>query len=182
MTEHIKMPDIPPLVRYLADGIQTVFTYPFPIFASEDLVVYLNGAKQVSGFSISGAGHNAGGSVVFETAPEEDVIVTLECKLPLERLTDFLEGGDFSAASINTELDYLIAAIQQVARKSDLMLRYSDHEAPGGFLLPSKKQRKGKALGFNAQGHPVAISLEGGRCFTRLHSPWRRRSKQRGIG
>ena len=34
---HIKMPDVAPLVRYLADGAQTVFDYPFPIFASEDI-------------------------------------------------------------------------------------------------------------------------------------------------
>jgi len=161
MPEHIKMPDVSPIVRYLADGVQTGFTYPFPIFASEDLVVYLSGAKQVSGYTVTGAGNSAGGSVSFDTPPEEDVIVTLERRLPLERLTDFLEGGDFSASSINTELDFLIAAIQQVARKGDLMLRYSDHEAPGGFILPSKKQRAGKALGFNAQGHPVAVSLEG---------------------
>ena len=35
-TEHIKMPDVVPLVRYVADGAQTAFDYPFPIFASED--------------------------------------------------------------------------------------------------------------------------------------------------
>lgn len=161
MTEHIKMPDVIPIVRYLADGAQTVFTYPFPVFASEDLVIYLNGAKQISGFTIAGAGQTSGGTVTFDAPPDEDMIVTLERKLPLERLTDFLEGGDFSARSINTELDFLIAAIQQVARKGDLMLRYGDHEAPGDFILPSKRQRAGKALGFNAKGHPVAISMEG---------------------
>ncbi len=46
---HIQMPDVTPIVRYLADGDETVFVYPFPIFASEDLAVYINGAKQVSG-------------------------------------------------------------------------------------------------------------------------------------
>nr|BDD44019.1 hypothetical protein 12 [Alphaproteobacteria bacterium] len=161
MPEHIKMPDVTPIVRYVADGVQTVFTYPFPIFASEDLVVYLNGAKQISGFDIAGAGDTSGGSVTFDVAPADEVIVTLERKLPLERLTDFLEGGDFSAQAINTELDFLTAAIQQVARQSNLSLRYSDHETPGILALPSKSQRAGKALGFNAQGEPVAVSLEG---------------------
>lgn len=161
MPEHIKMPDLPPIVRYLASGEQTVFTYPFPIFASEDLVVYLNGAKQISGFDIAGAGSTSGGTVTFDTAPEEDLLVTLERKLPLERLTDYLEGGDFSANSINTELDFFTAALQQVARKGDLSLKYSDHESPGLFELPSKKLRAGKALGFNALGDPVAVSLEG---------------------
>ncbi len=161
MTEHIKMPDITPIVRYLADGEQTVFTYPFPIFASEDLVVYFNGAKQISGFDIAGAGNSAGGSVTFDHAPDEDVLVTLERKLPLERLTDYLEGGDFSASSINTELDFLTAALQQVARISDMSLKYSDHENPGLIDLPSRALRAGKALGFNAEGNPVALPLDG---------------------
>lgn len=161
MPEHIKMPDITPIVRYVADGVQTAFTYPFPIFASEDLAVYLNGAKQISGFDISGAGNTSGGSVTFDSAPADEVIVTLERKLPLERLTDFLEGGDFSAQAINTELDFLTAAIQQVARQGNLTLKYSDHETPSSLNLPSKSQRAGKALGFNAQGDPIAVSLEG---------------------
>ncbi len=161
MPEHIKMPDVTPIVRYVADGVQTVFTYPFPVFASEDLKVYLNGAKQISGFEVSGVGSTSGGSVTFDSAPGDEIIITIKRELPLERLTDFLEGGDFSAQAINTELDFLTAAIQQVAREGDLSLRYSDHETPGNLELPSKTQRVGKALGFNAQGDPVAVSLEG---------------------
>ena len=45
MPDHIKMPAVTPVVRYLANGESAVFSYPFPIFASEDLAVYLNGAK-----------------------------------------------------------------------------------------------------------------------------------------
>lgn len=161
MTEHIKMPAVTPVVRYNANGVQTVFTYPFPIFASEDLAVYLNGAKQISGFDISGAGQTNGGSVTFDSAPDEGTIVTLARELPIERLTDYLEGGDFSANSINSELDYLVAAIQQVQRENDTMLKYGDHETPGSVQLPDKSIRAGKALGFNAQGDPVAVSLEG---------------------
>ncbi|MCD8498052.1 MAG: hypothetical protein LRZ85_08245 [Alphaproteobacteria bacterium] len=158
---HIQMPDVTPIVRYLADGIETVFTYPFPIFASEDLKVYLDGAPQVSGFDIAGAGATSGGTVTFDTAPAEDAIVTLVRILPLERLTDFIEGGDFSASAINTELDFLVAALQQVNRENDLMLKYGDHETPGLTELPSKKIRKNKALGFDGDGNPVAVSLAG---------------------
>ena len=161
MPEHIKMPDVTPVVRYLADGEQTVFAYPFPIFASEDLVVYLNGARQVSGFDIAGEGETAGGNVTFDTAPAEDIIVTLSRELPIERMTDFLEGGNFSAQSINNELDYLTAIVQQIGRQNSLTLKYSDHEAPGESQLPDKAVRANKALGFNADGDPVAVSLEG---------------------
>lgn len=161
MTEHIKMPDVTPLVRYVANGTQTIFAYPFPIFASEDLAVYLNGAKQASGFTIEGAGQTAGGTVTFESAPAINTVLTLARELPIERMTDYLEGGDFSAQSINTELDYLIAALQQVNRENDAMLRYGDHETPGEVNIPGRAIRANKALGFDGNGDPVAVTLEG---------------------
>ena len=161
MPQHIKMPDVTPIVRFVANGVQTEFTYPFPIFASEDLAVYLDGARQVSGFTVNGAGVTAGGSVVFDTAPANSAIVTLARELPIERMTDFLEGGDFSAQSINNELDYLTAALQQVNRENDLMLRYGDHETPANAQLPDRAVRANKGLGFDGAGNPIALDLSG---------------------
>ena len=160
-TDHIKMPDITPIMRYSANGTQTTYSYSFPIFASEDLAVYLDGAKQSSGFTISGAGVTAGGSVTFDTAPAINVIITLSRELPIERVTDFLEGGDFSAQSINNELDYIIASLQQVNRENDVMLKYGDHETAGDVQLPDRGVRANKALGFDGDGNPIAVSLEG---------------------
>ncbi len=161
MTDHIKMPDVAPIVRYVANGIQTEFEYPFPIFASEDLKVYLDGAPQMAGFDVEDAGETSGGSVSFDTAPSDGVIITIKRILPLERMTDFLEGGDFSAQSINNELDYLTASIQQVQRNISPMLRYSDHETTAGTIMPDRVQRANKALGFDGDGNPVPVSLEG---------------------
>lgn len=161
MSEHIKIPDTVPIVRYIADGTQTVFVYPFPIFASEDIAVYLDGAKQTFGFTVEDAGQTAGGTITFATGPEDTSIVTLERNLAIERMTDYLEGGDFSAQSINNELDYIVASLQQVQRENDLMLKYGDHETPANVELPSKTQRANKALGFDASGNPIAVSLEG---------------------
>ncbi len=155
MTEHIKMPAVEPLVRYLANGTDTEFDYPFPIFASEDMAVYLNGARQVSGYTVAGAGNTIGGSVTFDTAPAEGSVITLERLLPLERVTDFLEGGDFSARAINNELDYLTASIQRVERYQAGMLRYGDHETPGTSVLPDKGVRCGKVFGFDGDGNPT---------------------------
>ncbi|HOO51975.1 MAG TPA: glycosyl hydrolase family 28-related protein, partial [Alphaproteobacteria bacterium] len=161
MAEHIKMPDVAPLVRYLANGVQTVFEYPFPVFASEDMHVLFDGAEQISGFTISGAGNSAGGSVTFDTAPVNGVIVTLERRMAFERLTDFIEGGDFAASAINTELDYLVAGLQQISRDQAPMLKYDDGEEPSVTSLPTRSIRAGKALGFDGNGDPVAVSLAG---------------------
>ena len=66
---HIKIPEVTPIIRYLCNGTQTVFTYPFPIFAEDDLIVSFDGAMQASGYSISNAGETNGGTVIFSTAP-----------------------------------------------------------------------------------------------------------------
>ncbi len=161
MTEHIKMPDVAPLLRALANGTQTEFEFPFPVFASEDVVVYLNGARQVSGFDIIGAGNTSGGTVVFDSAPANGMTVTIERRMAFERLTDFIEGGDFSAQAINTELDYLVAGLQQVSRDQSGMLKYSDGENASNKVLPSRSIRAHKALGFDGNGDPVAVTLEG---------------------
>lgn len=160
-TDHIKMPAILPVIRTLANGSQTVFSYTFPIFSENDLKVFLNGAPQSAGFTVAGAGQTGGGFVTFETAPVSGVTVTLERRLNLERLTDFLEGGDFSARAINNELDYLMAALQQVNRDQGAMLRYAPTENPASLNLPARAIRAGKALGFDDGGNPVAVSLEG---------------------
>ncbi len=160
-TEHIKMPDVAPLLRYVADGVQTQFIYPFPIFADEDISIYFDGAEQFSGFTIAGAGETTGGTVTFDTAPANSIVVMIERRMPLERLTDFLEGGDFSARAINNELDFLIGAIQQVGRDQAPMLRYTDDEAPGKIELPTKAIRANMVLGFDGDGDPVAVSTEG---------------------
>ena len=93
MSEHIKMPAAAPIVRYAANGVDTIFEFPFPIFASEDLAVYIGGALQASGYSVSGAGATAGGGVTFENAPASGSIVTLARELKIERLTDLAESG-----------------------------------------------------------------------------------------
>ena len=136
MLEHIKIPDTKPIIRYVADGEETNFDFPFPIFASEDLHVYFDGARQYAGFTINDAGLSAGGSVTFDTAPSAEIVVMLKRVMPLERLTDFLEGGDFSAQALNSELDFIIAALQQIERQNDQMLRYPETEAPASFDVP----------------------------------------------
>lgn len=161
MSDHIKMPDVDPIVRYTADGERKIFEYPFPVFASEDIKVFFDGAPRYSGFDVKDAGQTGGGCVEFDHAPPEGIVVTLERILPLERMTDFLEGGDFSARSINNEFDYITASLQQVQRGQTAMIRYGDHENPAGVVLPDRVKRANKALGFDGDGNPVAVSLEG---------------------
>ncbi len=115
MADHIQIGDVSPRVQYTADGVQTQFTYLFPIFEDADLEVYLDTSKQSSGYSTSGAGESGGGSVTFTVAPTNGQLVTLARRLSIQRTSDFQESGEFRSKVINDELDYLTASLQQVA-------------------------------------------------------------------
>lgn len=155
MTTGLQIPAGNPRAQYVGDGVQTVFTYPFPIFTDADLEIWLDSARQGTGFTISGAGRTAGGSVTLATAPAAGVTVTLRRRLSIERATDFLESGPLSARSLNREFDTLTAALQQVAGDQEAMLRFAAEDLPSDGVLPLRDLRAGKLLAFDGIGAPV---------------------------
>ena len=123
MTEHIQVGDVLPRVQYVADGVQTAFSYSFPIFTAADLAVYVGTTLQTSGFSVSGAGVSAGGSVLFTVPPAMGALVTLRRSLAIQRTTDLQADGIIRAKTLNDEFDYQTAALQQVAEDSGRAVR-----------------------------------------------------------
>lgn len=161
MAEHIQIGDVSPRIQYTADGEQTEFTYPFPIFAVPDLEVYLGGVLQESGYMVSGAGLSTGGLCVFDTAPADGAVVTLRRRLAIARTADFQESGDFRAKVINDELDRLVAMVQQVADDAKRTLKLAPTDGDAEFMLPAKEDRKGKVLTFDAEtGEPAAQTTD----------------------
>ena len=67
--EHIKIQAQAPRVQYIADGVQTLFTYTFPAFEPENLQVYVNEVLQVGTYTASGIGSSHGGAVSFAAPP-----------------------------------------------------------------------------------------------------------------
>ncbi len=158
MTEHIQIGDIAPRIQYTADGLQTVFTYPFPLFQAADMAVYLDQTEQDAAYSVTGAGASSGGDVAFDAAPPEGTIVTLRRQLAIQRTSDFQEGGAFRAKVINDELDYQTAALQQVEAEAARGLKLSPTDTATSMEIPSKADRANKQLGFDANGEVIATS------------------------
>ena len=159
MSPHIRIADRPPRIQYAADGVQTEFIFPFPIFAPADLEVYLDGALQSGGFAVGGAGQDEGGSVHFDAPPPAGARVTLRRRLAVQRTTDFQEGGDFRAKTLNDELDYQTAAIQQLERQQERALALGPADADVAMVLPAQQARAGRLLGFDGAGQPIAYEL-----------------------
>lgn len=161
MAEHITIGDVAPRIRYVANGVVSTFSYPFAIFAAEDLEVYLGATRQVTGYTVAGAGNSAGGSVTFAIAPVAATIVTLRRRRAIKRLTDFQEGGEFRAKTINDELDILTAVDQQIGDDLTRALRLDATDADVSMVLPPAAQRAGRYLGFDAAGAPSVQQVAG---------------------
>lgn len=159
MSGHIKMPAVPLRETYVADGVQRDFAFTFPIFATEDLEVYLDAARQQAGYSVADAGVTSGGTVSFDAAPASGVRVTLRRRLAVERLTDFLESGRLPAFALNEEFDYLTACVQQVADDGILALRYAPTDLPASTEIPDRGQRANHVLAFDGLGNPTVAPV-----------------------
>ncbi|MEQ8667027.1 MAG: hypothetical protein RIC16_15005 [Rhodospirillales bacterium] len=160
MAEHIKINDISPRIRYVADGSQTAFTFPFPIFGDADLDVFIAdvAATPMTDFTVAGAGSDSGGTVTFTVPPANGAAVTLVRNLTVERTTDFQESGEFRARVINDELDKIVAMIQEAGDAVGRTLRLSDTDDVANLELPAKTERAGAFLAFDADGQPVAAA------------------------
>jgi hypothetical protein len=157
MLEHIKVNKVAPRLQYIADGVQTLFVFTFPIFDTDNLQVFVEEVLQVGTYTVSGVGASHGGSITFIAPPSAGARITLRRMLPVQRTTDFQEGGDFRAATLNNELDYQTAALQQVQTDMERGLRLSPTDTDAPTTLPVSTERAGKVLAFDASGQPVVL-------------------------
>lgn len=147
---------IEPRVIYTANGAQNAFTYPFRIFDTADLNVYLDGVAETD-VTISGAGDAAGGTVLFASTPADNVVVTLERDVVEVRETDFTAGGAIRAETVNAEFDKLWAASQENSRDLGSTMLLPKGEAVD-LTLPTVATRAGNILAFDSLGQPSMAS------------------------
>ena len=154
MEDHIQIGDIAPRVAYIADGATSTFIYLFPVFEDADLGVYVDGVFQTLDidYSVSGAGLSAGGSVTFVVAPADGALVTILRNLVIKRILDFQSSGEFRASVINDELDFLIAALQQVDDKISRTVQLDASDTAAALTLLDANERAGRLLSFDENG------------------------------
>ena len=161
MAEHIRIGDVAPRVQYVADGTQSVFAYPFPIFVPADLECLVNGEARATGFTIEGAGLSEGGTVTFAVAPAAGTRITLRRRMRIQRVTDFQPNGLLRADTLNDELDYQVAALQEVRDEIVSSLRADPSDPPTGLTLPVRAGRANRVLGFDSTGAIALFDRDG---------------------
>lgn len=151
MIEHLQINAVAPCVHYDADGVQAAFIFPFAVFKATDLEVWADRARLSGGFSVSGVGISTGGAVLFAVPPTAGTRVTLRRRMALERVTDFQTDGIIRAKTLNDELDYQVAAVQQVAEDvSRCVMRPFTSASTADLSLPDPVG--GRGLKWNADG------------------------------
>jgi|GEM_PF-3439331 len=155
MTEHLKVTAAAPRKRYVANGSQTVFTFDFVLFRPEELLVTADGALVASGVGVALLPDGTG-SATFAAAPAAGTVVVVQRRLTIKRETDFQEGGDLRAKTLNDEFDFLTAGLQQVEAAAARALSLPIADADGAAsTLPVAALRANKMLAFDNAGNPV---------------------------
>ena len=148
--------DPQPRIQYSGDGSRTTFGFPFPVLASDDLLVFVDDTP-TTGFAINGLNVPTGGEITFIQPPAPGSSVTLLRRTEGIRETDFVDGGLFRAAAINAELDRIMLLIQENREEHNRALRGRPGEAGADFCLPPTAARANRVLGFDSAGRPMAF-------------------------
>lgn len=149
----INLADNSPRVSYaVAAGVtQSSFTVSFEFFEEADLNVYVDGTLKTltTDYTVSGGDGSTGSVAISVTGASGGSTVVITRSIALERTTDFPSSGPFDIASLNTELDKVVAIAADLKDRDDRALKLTDYDSAVSLVLPDVDTRKGKVLAFN---------------------------------
>ena len=163
----ITISDTEPRVQYTASSGQTAFSVPFEFFTTSDIKVY-NGTSlltynaspsSASQYSVTGAGVSGGGSITLGGGATVNDVITIYRDLAIARSTDFPTSGAFQIASLNDELDKIVAMCQQLERD----LKFSPRAAAttaNTFNITFPNLAANKVLSVNSSGNGLEFSQD----------------------
>lgn len=143
--------------HHVGNGLTITFPFGCQILQPSDLQVYLNDELTTSGFGVSGIGVPTGGAVTFDIPPADLLQVRIERVIPLERITDYQQNGDFLAKVVNPDFNRIWMALQQHQTMFNRALSTPKSDPAAPALLPPIADRANKLLGFDSNGNPVAV-------------------------
>ncbi len=139
-------------VQYVADGISTEFQTPFATFLEEGLEVFVNDRKVTDSVYKVYLDEEKRGTIIFAEAPLASSLITISRNLPVERRSQFQEGGALRANTLNYEFDYQMACIQDLQEEVGRAMTYPPYLATEGINLNLPAPEAGKSIVWNAEG------------------------------
>ncbi len=154
----IQISNVARRVQFTGNTTTGPFAFTFNILADSDLVVIKNTTTLTlsADYTVS-TNANGTGSVTLGSALVSSDILTIIGGRNLERTTDFVTAGDLLASSLNEQLDSLVIMAQQLDEKVGRAIIVNAGDESVSLEMPTKDNRKGTVLGFNATtGAPEA--------------------------
>ena len=126
-------------VNHVADGIEVDFPYDFLVLDVAHMEVYLDDVITFTGYTVSGIGNVAGGTVTFAVPPADQVVVTLRRYVPYTQLIDYVPYDKFPAETHESGLDLAAMGRQQLQELLDrvMLLPVSWTGGPLPFPAPN---------------------------------------------
>ncbi|MFM9863660.1 MAG: glycosyl hydrolase family 28-related protein, partial [Micropepsaceae bacterium] len=123
-------------IAHAANGSTAWFAFPFKIWAPSDLKVSLRDNATLadtpqtlnSHYTLNVALYPGPGNVVFITPPPATKTVVIEREIPETQDLDLATSGAFAAENVETQLDKIVAQVQQLRRRiADLPVTENAH-------------------------------------------------------
>ena len=145
---------------YSGNASTTTFAYGFKIFANTDLTVILRSAAGTetvqtltTHYSVTNAGVDSGGNVVFVSAPASGVTVVIRRNIAQTQTTDYTANDPFPAESHEDALDRLTFIAQQQQEELDRAIKLSrTNTMTSTEFTTSAANRANKILAFDTSG------------------------------
>lgn len=126
---------------YTGDGTTTVFPFPSRFLTNSDIIVGVDGVQVFTGFTVTGAGDDAGGNVTFSVAPVGATAITLIRAPSINQLLDFVNNQTVLAQNIDNGLDKLTIVAQYLSYLLDRALKLDQFDTglTGDFDVMSRR-------------------------------------------
>ncbi len=150
-------------ISYTGNGSTTVFAYNFKVFNKAHLRVLIDSTEKTLDvdYTVTGVGEAAGGSVIFTTAPVNEISVVIMRDMDAIQETEYTTSGSFPATAHEAALDRLTMMVQQVQEQVDRMPLLPVHTYEGEGLDPLELPLEaGYAIGWNAAGNALTLMYD----------------------
>ena len=145
-------------VVYAASGTGP-YNFSFEILAATDIAVYRDDTllTLTTDYTVT-INANGTGSITLTATPTGATQIAIVGNRTIQRLSDFVTGGDFFANTLNDELDQQTIFAQQNAEGLSRALQAPISDPSSiNMTLPAAATRATKYLGFDASGNPAAL-------------------------
>ncbi|NOV24153.1 hypothetical protein E5S69_11585 [Cupriavidus necator] len=143
---------------YVGDGTTVAFPFPYYFLLGTDIEVYVNGAIVPTGYTVTGAGVESGGTVTFSVAPSIGAQIVLLRSPDTLQTTDLPPNDPFPSEAVERALDKLTMLCQNFSARLGKALILPLYENVSGALA-NAATRAMKALAFDVNGNVTYLPI-----------------------